>query len=389
MRANEIGGGQLRQMDYFKFINFDQYAVTFAVNKEFLDIFSPYLKKYSWPINLVLLPMCNQSNKFFNRLLKWYEFYNTIKPDCIIFTLCVLKSVYLPELIAAFLFTKGNTYMIVRNVPDVFPKSKSKLHFGFFPGLGLGWRKQRLYQTLFGYFTKNTLAVSNDVRNSLVNYHKFPNRNVKVVYHGVDISKNIPSRENRTKLREGLNIVDSDIVIISTARLFPIKRIDRLVEAFSILARERSDIQLLIAGCGPERDKLISMVDSFCEGIKRRIKFLGFREDVPAILQLSDIYVLPSESEGLPHACLEAMSCGLISIGTHCDGTSEIIQDGYNGFLVEKSCEGVLDGLRRAINLSPEEKDKISRNARHFIEEKCNLEKNIQRELRVLKMSDL
>ncbi len=373
------------QIDYFKSINFDKYSVTFGVN---IDIFSHIFNKNNLPVKLVYLPVLHQEDRFTIKFFKYYKFFNTIKPECIIFNQFWLKSFSLPEVIAAFLITNGNVYMIVHDCPPVCPKNKGKKYFGFMPGLGLSWRKDRLLQTLLGYFTKNTLAVSNATRDSLIKLHKFPSYNVKRVYHGVDIEDNVPSVENRIKLRKELNISDSDKIIVSTAMLYQGKRLDRLVEAFAVVAQERNDAQLIIVGSGSEYSKLLDMVNSSDEDIKRRIRFLGFREDIPAFLQLSDIFVLPSDSEGLPLACLEAMSCGLISIVTNCGGPVEIIKDGSNGFLVEKSCEGVANGIKRALNLNSEEKRWISHNARKFVEQRFDLKKNIHSGLRLLKIGD-
>ena len=70
-------------------------------------------------------------------------------------------------------------------------------------------------------------------------------------------------------------------------------------------------------------------------------------------LRNANYYVLPSDNEGLGLSLLEAMASGLICIATHCPGPAEIIKDGVNGFLVEKSTAGVTQGLKRAISLSP------------------------------------
>ncbi len=384
MQTEDFGGAERLQIDYFKSIDFDKYSVTFGVNN---DIFRRIFNKNNLPVKLVYLPALNQKDSFFIKFVKYYKFFNTIKPMCIVFNQFWLKSFSLPEVIAAFLITKGNAYMIVHDCPPVHSKDKDKQYFGFIPGLGLSWRKDRLLQTLLGYFTKYTIAVSNATKDSLIKQHKFPKYNVKRVYHGVDIHDNVPSMENRIRLRREMNIPNSDKIIVSTAMLYSGKRLDRLVEAFAILAQARNDIHLIIVGSGSDYNKLTGMVNSLGEDIKSRIRFLGFQEDIPPLLQLSDIFVLPSDSEGLPLACLEAMSCGLISVVTDCGGPVEMIKDGYNGFLVEKSTEGIVNGLGRSLNLSSEERSQISCNSREFVKEKFNFRKNIQCGLRLLEIN--
>lgn len=268
-----------------------------------------------------------------------------------------------------------------------FPRYEGKRYLGFLPDFGLTWRTCRLFQTLLGYFTKATIAVSKAAQEALIKGHKFPASKVKMVYHGVATEIYKPSDADREALRQRLNVGSSNIVIVSTAMLWPGKRIDWLIEAFAAVAHQgKQDIHLLIAGTGSEYSSLINQVQSLDEDIATRIEFLGFRDDILQLLQLSDIYVLPSDSEGLPIACLEAMACGLISVVTDCGGTSEIIQNGYNGFLVEKSREGVMAGLTSALNLSPDKRQEMSRNSRRFVEEKFNLSKNIRTGLGVLKL---
>jgi glycosyltransferase involved in cell wall biosynthesis len=385
MITEGFAGAEHFLINYFRYIDYDKYSVTLGVKT---DLFGLHLEKNNLPVEIAYLPVRDGQSGFFQRLAKYYIFFSAIRPHCIVFNQFWLESFGLPEIIAASLFTRGNAYMIVHDCPPVHPGNARKLHFGFLPGLGLTWRKKRLRQTLLGYFTRATLAVSKASNDILVKCHNFPQSRVKMVYHGVDIHTYSPSRENRVKLRHELKIPDTDSIIVSTAMLGPVKRIDRLLQAFVILAQERKDIWLLVAGSGSEYRQLTGMVESLDEDIRSRIRFLGYREDVPLLLQSSDIYVLPSDTEGLPLACLEAMSCGLISVVTNCGGTGEIIQDGYNGFLVERSHVGVLNGLKRALKLSAAEKEQISQNGRNVVKDKFNLENNIRFGLKVLKLSD-
>lgn len=379
-----FAGAEHVQVDYFRFIDHSKFSVILGLKK---DVFSPYLKSENLPIELVSLPDLTKSDRFITKFRKYYIFFNSLKPHCVVFNQYWLRSFTLAEILAAFIVTRGSSYMFVHDCPPVFPKDQSGLRFGFFPDFGLHWRICRLFQTLLGFFTKATIAVSKAAQEALVKGHKFPTSKVKMVYHGVDTEKYKPSAVNREALRRSFNTGFSDVVIISTAMLWPGKRIDRLVEAFAEILRGRPDLRLLIAGTGSEYGTLMNMVQSLGDGIANRIEFLGFRDDILELLQLSDIYVLPSDSEGLPIACLEAMACGLISVVTDCGGTSEIIRNGYNGFLVEKSREGVMAGLKNALNLTPDEKQEMSRNSRRFVEEEFNLNKNIRTGLGVLKLS--
>src|SRR5205085_10310804 len=132
-------------------------------------------------------------------------------------------------------------------------------------------------------------------------------------------------------------------VLVSTARLSGWKRVDRLLEAFESVSDARHDLWLALAGDGPFRAE----VETFINGsrAKQRIKLLGYVEDVSAVLQASDIFVLPSDNEGFGIALTEAMATKLVCIATRTAGPDDIIEDGKNGLLVDVRCDGVLTGL--------------------------------------------
>ena len=383
MITTGIGGAERLQIDYFKAIDYTKYSVIFAVSN---DVFSPYFEKEGLPVRVIKLPEFKYSERFSKKFLTFYKFFASMHPDCIVFNQFWLKSFRLSEFVSAFLVAKGSVYMIVHDCPPAHPEFKSGFHLGIFPGLGIWWRKERFLQTSLAYFTKYALAVSKATGEILHKLHRFPKQKIKIVYHGVDVNKFAPSAENRIKLRKDLNMPDSDKIIVSTARLDMLKRLDRLMEAFGILARERKDIRLIFAGTGSQHNELVKIANSFNEDIKQRIKFLGFQEDVAAVLQACDIYALPSDSEGLPIACLEAMSCGLIAVVTDCGGTKELITDGNSGFIVDKSKEGVLQGLRDALNLPEETKNRISDNARKLVIENFDLGRNVKYGLSLLEI---
>lgn len=367
VKSNNFAGAEHFQMNYFRFMDYKKNSVLLGINN---DVFGRHFKNEGLPVETFGLPAIASSDRFSDRFLKYFHFFNIHKPDRVVFNQYWLRSFGLAEVLAAFCFTRGKAYMIVHDCPFV-PKS----------------RKEQFLLVLLGYFTKTTMAVSKASGRILIDSFHFPKNKVKVLYHGVDTDKFRPSPELRNDLRRPFGISSQDHVVISTAMLWPGKKVDRLLNAFISLAEHRPDIHLLIAGKGNEYDVLLNIKESSREDIKKRIYLLGYREDIPDLLKLSDIYVLPSDSEGLGLACLEAMSCGLISIATVCGGTEEIIINGYNGFLVEKSDNGVLNGLTKALNLSTAEWKEMSENAKKSVEEQFNLQRNMEAGLKLLNLN--
>ncbi|MDX2269112.1 MAG: N-acetyl-alpha-D-glucosaminyl L-malate synthase BshA [Bryobacter sp.] len=118
--------------------------------------------------------------------------------------------------------------------------------------------------------------------------------------------------------------------LIHLSNFRPVKR---PLDCVRILAAVRAqvDAELWMVGDGPERGPAERLA---CElGLKEHIQFLGKRNDVPALLQQADILLMPSEMESFGLAALEAMSSGVVPIGTRVGGVPELITDGVDGFL--------------------------------------------------------
>jgi glycosyltransferase involved in cell wall biosynthesis len=117
--------------------------------------------------------------------------------------------------------------------------------------------------------------------------------------------------------------------LVFVGRLEPQKDVATFLQALALTSR--SDFQALIVGDGPQRQCLEEMA---CElGLRERTAFCGRVSDVIPFLQEADLFVLPSLSEGISNALLEAMSCGLPCLVTDIPGNRAVITDGIDGHL--------------------------------------------------------
>lgn len=121
-------------------------------------------------------------------------------------------------------------------------------------------------------------------------------------------------------------------VIGAVGRLSPEKGFDRLIRAFSKIARTRPTERLLILGEGAERPRLEELIRS--EGLERRVLMPGF-VNARVHLPLMKLFVLPSLTEGLPICLLEAMQAGVPIVATRVGGVSAVLENGRCGALVE------------------------------------------------------
>ena len=120
--------------------------------------------------------------------------------------------------------------------------------------------------------------------------------------------------------------------IVAVGSLIPRKSYDTLLEAAGILAAKAKNFELLLAGEGPERQRLESLASKL--GISHLVRFLGDCDNIPELLARADIFAHPAISEGLCNAILEALAARLPVVACPTGATSELIEDGRNGLLV-------------------------------------------------------
>ena len=188
---------------------------------------------------------------------------------------------------------------------------------------------------------------------------------VTCIRNGIDLEGKL-IQTDRWRTRKDLGI-DSETCLIGTVgRLTPVKGIPYLLEAASVLLRQGAKVKILVVGEGSIRQDLIAQTHSL--GITDNVVFLGHREDTDALLQALDIFVLPSLSEGVPMALLEAMAAARAVVASRVGGIPEIIEDGFEGHLVEPmDVKGLAERCRRLIE-SPDVARKMGEQGRKRVE---------------------
>ena len=140
-------------------------------------------------------------------------------------------------------------------------------------------------------------------------------------------------RPDRVTLREELGLGPDDRLVVSIGNLYPVKGHCHLIEAVARLATAHPTVHVAIAGRGGLLESLT--VQARDRGVAGRIHFLGLRADVPAVLEAADLFVLPSLSEGLPLALLEAMFARRPIVATDVGEVATALAGGEAGALVE------------------------------------------------------
>ena len=155
---------------------------------------------------------------------------------------------------------------------------------------------------------------------------------------GVDLNRfrDYPlSDAGRDLFRSNLGIASTDRVITYVAEINDNKNQQMLLEMFRIVHQSDPNTKLLLVG--PEHDDGLIRQQVETSGLTGSVLMPGWREDIPALLKASDVYVASSKSEGLGINLIEAMACNLPVVASKNRGHCEIIRHGVNGFLVEQN----------------------------------------------------
>ncbi len=183
-----------------------------------------------------------------------------------------------------------------------------------------------------------SVGVAPDVSSAIQRIFKTKASQTVTIENGVDID--LFAREKDVRgLRSSLGLADGDIVIGIVANLKKVKNHLLLLQAFAKVAEGYENAKLLVIGQGfagesdNTEDDLRLFVDN--HRLAARVLFLGYRTDIPELLQVMDIFCLASLREGLPIGLIEAMAAGLPVVGTNVEGIRDVITPNVDGILVE------------------------------------------------------
>ena len=182
-------------------------------------------------------------------------------------------------------------------------------------------------------FIKNHIAVSNNFKEMLIS-RNFNPLDIYVLYNGMDFSP--PNAEySRKKLLEKhkLDIPDDNVIAGIAARLYPVKSIETIVKAASLVKAKNKKVKFLIGGDGEDRKMLESLSAEL--NLQDTVFFLGWQNDPNEIMSSIDISLLTSISESFSYSILEGARFKKATISTRVGGIPDLIENGKNGFLFE------------------------------------------------------
>ncbi|HEY8460615.1 MAG TPA: glycosyltransferase family 4 protein [Blastocatellia bacterium] len=180
------------------------------------------------------------------------------------------------------------------------------------------------------------LAVSDYVRRNAHDRLGFPFERIDLLYNPVDIDQfQSGAPAGRGKLFEELGLPEGSLVLLNVARVLPLKGLQYAIRSLPAVRKKYPGAHLVSVGAVGDRRWLSALESEAASlGVRKYVRFLGVRRDVPDLLRCCDLFVFPSLYEGLGISLIEAMASGCACVASQAGPFTEVIRQGIDGWLV-------------------------------------------------------
>lgn len=221
--------------------------------------------------------------------------------------------------------------------------------------------------------TDALIAISKQIQDYYLHRLKLNKAKVHLIPNGIDLALYRPKANS--SLRKDIGIGEDEKVVGIVANLRPEKNHKLLISAFSNVVSVLPNVRLVVAG----DDCMDGQVQQFAleSRVSERIHFLGRRDDIPELLELFDVFCLPSIHEGMPLTVLEAMSAGVPVVGADVLGINEVITNNANGFLFPSNDSNKLSEVIVQLLTDHNLKKRLSEAASQYVADHYDLDKKV------------
>jgi glycosyltransferase involved in cell wall biosynthesis len=190
------------------------------------------------------------------------------------------------------------------------------------------------------------IGVSSATVDELVELRVAPAHKFRTIPIGLDLERLLAvERSEGVPFRAEVGAGTEDVLAVFVGRLAPIKRVDLLIEAVALARASEPRLRVAIVGDGELRGSLEQQASRL--GMRETMRFLGFRNDLPAIAAGSDLAVLASDNEGTPVALIEAAAAGLPAVATAVGGVTDIVTPSTGITVAKGDAHAFADALLR------------------------------------------
>jgi len=232
-----------------------------------------------------------------------------------------------------------------------------------------------LLEKFLNHWTDILVCVSEADKKLVLKYKTILPSKIKIIKNGINVNTFQANQNLIKKAKKELKL-ENNFVLAVIGRLHPQKDFSTILEALKIISSKISKIKLLIIGDGPLRKQLEREVKHL--ELDKYVEFLGFRKDIPVLINLSDIVILSTKWEGLPLVPLEAEACKKPIIASDVDGVREVIIDKETGYLFKPYSEEDLADKILELYYSKELRQQIGKKGYQFVLKNFSEQKMVQ-----------
>ena len=233
-------------------------------------------------------------------------------------------------------------------------------------GASYDW-KSRLYKRI-GLdalrFFDAVAPLSPDLARQVVNHGVAENK-IAIILNGVDLSEVTQVRNSTDSKNDALPLLQGK-KIGYIGQIIERKKVGHILHSFDKAWANNQALKLVVVGDGDKRQEMEAIAASLTSA--RAISFLGFREDRLEILKQLDLFVMTSESEGIPRCLMEAMGMGVPVLAFETAGVDVLISNGSTGSLVSYGDISELANEMIALTTNSERANALAQRARHVVE---------------------
>jgi len=236
-------------------------------------------------------------------------------------------------------------------------------------------------ERLLDRWTDVYVVNSRAIAEGLIGRERLPGAKMRVVHNGIDLAQLPPFALDRSAARRRLGFDAGRRLVAQVGRLEPQKDYPTFLAAAARVAAALPDVDVVVVGEGALRQELEALASRL--GLAGRVRFLGLRHDVPALLGAVDVLALTSLYEGLPNVVIEAMATGAVAVATDVGGCRELITPGESGLLVAPGDVEAVTGAILQVLGSEELARRLATAARRRIEGEFAIEAMVEKTMAV------
>ncbi|UOQ48613.1 glycosyltransferase family 4 protein [Gracilibacillus caseinilyticus] len=218
-----------------------------------------------------------------------------------------------------------------------------------------------------------TIVANHWLKRIFMKEYQIPKNKLRVLHYGYDIETFIQKMSEKTEIERP---ADKKLILF-TGRIIEKKGVYDLVEALRILKKEYDGWVCWIVGEGPDRNDLQEKVKQY--GLQENVYFFGNRRDIPYLLSLADIFVLPSQLDNQPLSVIEAQLAGKAIITSNAGGLPEMVQDGKTGLITRMgNSQHLFEQMKRLLE-DPLLREHLGKNVREWALKHWKINKAIKK----------